>query len=260
MNAKDTLSPQDLLAESYGRYDEERSRREAIRTMQSSLIDLYRASTRRAAEASVHSEYCVLQSTWNQKVLEISSRYVLDGSIGRDRALSLGSFLGLTEIAYGSVFQEVVCVDQDDYLADFRPPNLRLHKADLDTSKWVMPEGRFNICFMVEILEHFLWSPVALLKWIHANCDMLVITTPDDCEWPTLATRPYMRHQHFSAVPAATGDVAGNPEPMSHCKQYTQEEFIELLSFCGFRLLEFQRVGAGSNQMLAVCTPRRRII
>ncbi|GAB3348367.1 methyltransferase domain-containing protein [Lysobacter tyrosinilyticus] len=257
MSANHTLSPHDLFADSYARFDDERRRQDAIRPIRDSLLDAYRTSTRRAAEGSAHAEYCVLQSTWNQKVIEISSRYVLDGSIGRDRALSLGSFLGLVEIAYANVFQEVVCVDQDDYLAEFRPSNLRLHKADLDTSKWVMPEGRFNICFMVEILEHFLWSPVALLKWIHANCDMLIITTPDDREWPALANKPYMRHQHFSAVPSATGDVTGNPEPMSHCKQYTQEEFIELLSFCGFRLVEFQRVGAGSNQMLAVCTPRR---
>lgn len=257
MSDIDTQTSPDLFAESFERFDSERSCRDSIREVQDSLIDVYRESTRRAAEGSAHAEYCVLQSTWNQKVVDISSRYVLDGSIGRDRALSLGSFLGLVEIAYAKVFQEVVCVDQDDYLAAFRPPNLSLHKADLDTSKWVMPEGRFNICFMVEILEHFLWSPVALLKWIQANCDMLVITTPDDREWPALGAKPYMRHQHFSAIPGATGEVAGNPEPMSHCKQYTQEEFIELLSFCGFRLVEFQRVGSGSNQMLAVCTPRR---
>lgn len=259
MTDNDISSTQDLFAQSYAAFDEERQRRNSIRVLQDSLLDIYRASTRRAAENSTHFEYCALQSTWNQKVLEISSRYVLDNSIGRDRALSLGSFLGLVEIAYAHVFQEVVCVDQADYLADFRPSNLRLHRADLDTSKWVMPEGPFNICFMVEILEHLLWSPVALLKWIRANCDMLVITTPDDREWPALGTKPYMRYQHFSTIPSATGDVTGNPEPMSHCKQYTQEEFIELLSFCGFRLVEFQRVGAGSNQMLAVCTPRQGV-
>jgi len=43
---------------------------------------------------------------------------------------------------------------------------------------------------------------------------------------------------------------------MTHCKQYTQVEFIELLDFCGFKVVELQRVGNGSHQMMAICSPR----
>lgn len=221
------------------------------------ILGLYQNLVRTTLESTTHAEYCALQATWNQQVIDISSKFVLGGSIGRDRLLSIGSFLGMVEVAYASVFKEVLCVDQDDYLLQPRPENVFHHKADLDRASWTLPSGRFDICFMVEILEHFLWSPVPLLKSLQQSCDMLIITTPDDREWPALPPRPPSRFQHFSAIPSATGDVLGNPHPMSHCKQYSQEEFVELLAYCGFRLVEFHRIGDGGRQMLAVCTPRR---
>jgi len=190
--------------------------------------------------------------------LELSSWLVPGETIGMDRMLSIGSFLGLFEMAYANVFTEVVCVDQADFLVPFRPDNVTFHRADLDTADWTLPEGRFNICFMVEILEHLLWSPVALLKWIQAHCDMLVITTPDDVEWPAMPIRTYTRYQHFSAIPSTSEGVRGNPEPLSHCKHYSQAEFVEFLDFCGFRIVELHRVGDGAHQMPAICTPRGR--
>jgi hypothetical protein len=237
-------------------FDERASCVQSLSSTRGSILGLYQDLVRSAVQSTAHPEYCALQATWNQQVIDLSSKFVLDGSIGRDRMLSIGSFLGMVEVAYASVFKEVVCVDQDDYLLRPRPDNVVHHKADLDTASWILPPGRFNICFMVEILEHFLWSPIPLLKSLQQTCDMLVITTPDDREWPALPPRPSSRFQHFSAIPSAAEGALGNPNPMSHCKQYSQEEFVELLAYCGFRLVEFHRIGHGGRQMLALCTPR----
>ena len=222
---------------------------------QGALLRSYLDYTDRAFKETEHKEYCDLQMTWNYQVLIHTSSYALGGAINRDRMISLGSFLGLMEMAYAGIFTEVVCVDQHNFMPSFKPENILFHLADLDSSTWALPDKRFNICFMVEILEHLLWSPVPLLKWIHAHCEMLAITTPDDNEWPQMTIRPYTRYQHFDAIPSAYPGATGNPTPMFHCKQYSQSEFIELLTFCGFRLIEFRRIGLDSKQMLAICTP-----
>ena len=227
-----------------------------LQEIQANLLDSYKELTSRAGHETEHKEYCELQMTWNYQVLLHSSSYVVGDVINRNRLLSLGSFLGLAEMSYANIFKEVVCVDQDNFLASFKPDNLSFHQADLDSSSWTLPEGRFDICFMVEILEHLFWSPVPLLKALQKKCDMLVITTPDDNEWPEMTIHPYTRYQHFSAIPSPFPGATGNPAPMFHCKQYSQSEFIELLTSCGFRLLEFRRIGTESKQMLAICTSR----
>lgn len=223
---------------------------------QSSLLGSYLEYTERAAEETIHKEYCDLQKTWNYQVLLHSSKYAINGVINRSRLLSLGSFLGLSEMSYASIFKEVVCVDQENFLTSFKPKNLSYYQADLDSSSWTLPDGRFDICFMVEILEHLFWSPVPLLKALHDKCDMLVITTPDDDEWPAMSIHPYTRYQHFNSIPSPFPGATGNPAPMFHCKQYSQSEFIELLNLCGFRLIEFRRIGIDSKQMLAICSSR----
>ncbi len=188
--------------------------------------------------------------------MQHSIKYTLGETFNRGKLLSLGSFLGLAEMSYAGIFEEVVCVDQDNYLPSFKPDNLSFHQTDLDSSFWTLPEGRFDICFMVEILEHLFWSPVPILKALQKKCNMLVITTPDDNEWPEMTIHPYTRYQHFSAIPPPFPGATGNPAPMFHCKQYSQSESIELLTLCGFRLIEFRRIGTDSKQMLAICTSR----
>lgn len=229
---------------------------ESLCTIRRQILDQYIAYSRKALAETSHKEYCALQVSWNYQVLLHASKYFLSDVFNRDRLLSLGSFLGLAEMACAHIFREVVCVDIDNYVLDFKPGNVRFHPTDLDTGRWELPEGRFNAVFMVEILEHLFWSPIPLLKWIQRNCEWLVITTPDDREWPPLPAKPYSRYQHFSAIPSAHPDAKGNPAPMFHCKQYTQSEFVELLTFCGFRIVEFRRIGSDSKQMLAICSSR----
>ena len=70
----------------------------------------------------------------------------------------------------------------------------------------------------------------------------------EQADWTTRA--------HFKDIPAARPGARGNPHPMSHCKQYSQHEFIELLDYSGFRVVELQRVGGGGHQMLAIAQIR----
>jgi hypothetical protein len=211
-------------------------------------------SDRLAHELPQHAEYCRLQTTWNEPILRHLARHLpgLSGS-----CLCLGSFFGAFEMSLASHFERVVAVDHECFLPDWRSSNVVFHRANLDTGDWQLPEGPFALCTMIEVLEHLLWSPVPLLKWIQRNCGLFVVTTPDNDDWPPLPPKPYMRYSHFSAIPSAVPGSVPNPEPMFHCKQYSQGEFIELLGFCGFRVLEMQRVGKGGPQLLAIAQPRR---
>lgn len=202
-----------------------------------------------------YQEYCKLQVSWNYPVLQIISKYLISGIVNRDKIISLGPFLGLTESALSTVFKDVCCVDLNNFL--YSPTsNMRFHQADMDGGDWELPDEHFNILMAVEFLEHLMWSPVSFLRWAKSHVDMLIITTPDDSEWPPMQPKPWTRYQHWSSIPAAHPGVKGNPAPMFHCKQYTQDEFVELLTATGFRILELRRIGFDSKQMLAICTSR----
>ncbi len=205
------------------------------------------------AEWSPHKEYVALQRTWNREVLEHFGRYV--GRCTGGAALSLGAFHGALELAVVRFFEEIVAVDHECFLPPWTPATVHFHRTNLDTSEWLLPERHYSCCFMIEVLEHLLWSPVPLLRWLARHCDHLFITTPDDDEWPAM-TQPHARHQHYSALPTAFPGAPSNPTPMTHCKQYRPSEFVELVTECGFRVVELQRVGEGGHQVLLICTSR----
>ncbi len=211
----------------------------------------YKALCSQVQDKTVHKEYCELQMTWNYQVLTETLPFLKDST--EQSALSLGSFLAIMEMSLADVFSKIICVDQKNYIPEFAPKNIEYYEADLDSGNWVLPKGDFKICYMIEILEHLLWSPIPLLKQLSKQVQYLAITTPDDREWPEMPIKPYIRYQHYSAIPSSYPGCVGNPEPMFHCKQYSQAEFIELLSFAGFRLISFSRVGCGGHQMFAIC-------
>ena len=200
-----------------------------------------------------HAEYINLQKTWNEPVLKYFSRYLPPAT---GNIISIGSFLGASETALSDEVHEIICCDLDDYLSKDRSGNMIFNKINLDSYPLNMPGGHFNACLCIEVLEHLRWSPVPLLQWIRNHCDLLVISTPDDNEWPPVKNENWTTTSHFSHIPVATAESAGNPVPMEHCKQYTQTEFIELLDKTGFRIVELQRVGTGGHQMLAIAIPR----
>ncbi len=201
-------------------------------------------------------DYAHLQYTWNKDILERAVDYI---PASTDKMIGIGTFQGALELSLSPFFNKVVCVDHESYLPDWKPKNVEFLQANLDSNDWRLPEdqGMFDVAFCIETIEHLLWSPLPLLKWMKTYSHISVISTPDDVEWPSMAIRPWTRYQHFSSIPAASPGVAGNPEPMNHCKQYQQAEFIELLDFAGFRVLEFFRVGEGKHQMCAIVQPRQ---
>jgi hypothetical protein len=204
------------------------------------------------------ADYALLQNTWNQDILARSYDYFPRVS---NKLMDIGAFIGAIDIALADEFKEIVCVDHKSYLPRKRPSNVKFHKANIDTSNWTLPSlqkenERYDVIYLVEVIEHLLWSPLPLLKWMQNNTHLAVISTPDDTEWPPMEINPWSRYMHFSSIPSAAPGAKNNPKPMFHCKQYTQTEFVELLTHVGFRLLEFFRVGDGKHQMVAIVQPR----
>lgn len=199
--------------------------------------------------------YSHLQYTWNKDILERAVHYI---PASTDKMIGIGTFQGALELSLAPFFNEVTCVDFESFLPSWRPDNVKFLQANLDSNDWELPEdkGMFDVAFCIETIEHLLWSPLPLLRWMKTYAHISVISTPDDIEWPMMKIRPWTRYQHFMNIPAAAPGVQGNPEPMNHCKQYKQAEFIELLDFSGFRVIEFFRVGEGKHQMCAIVQPR----
>jgi hypothetical protein len=207
-----------------------------------------------AEQKSLHKDYVRLQLTWNRDVLRYFGRYLPQQ--GSDCSMiSLGPFLGILETVLSEHFQTVLLVDMNNEIV-FPTNNMPFLAMNLDSCHWSLPEVTYDVCLMVELIEHLMWSPVPLLKWVATHSRLAVITTPDDAEWPPLPPEPYMRYLHFSTIPPPFPGCTGNPNAMNHCKQYECAEFIELLCRVGLRVLEFQRIGLGHHQMLAICEPR----
>lgn len=203
-----------------------------------------------------HQEYHQIQLVWTSDVWKIAPKYFPEQL---SRCLDIGAFTGINSIAFSSLAQEVIAMDQHSFLPDWLPPNIHFCEADIDTADWEgkIPAGPYDVCFMVEVLEHLRWSPIPFLKWLNKHVNLLVITTPDDAEWPSIEIHPWSQFGHYRYIPTAFPGCTGNPSPMYHVKQYQQHEFVELLSECDFRVLELNRVGTGKHQLVAVCQPRR---
>lgn len=203
-------------------------------------------------------EYAELQLTWNRDILDRSFPHLPKST---SQAIGIGSFHGALEMALAHFYDKVVAVDHKPYLPRWKPSNVLFHKANIDSGSWKLPERRedeprFEVCYFIETIEHLLWSPLPLLEWIHKNCHMAVISTPDDIEWPAMEIQPWTRYQHFSKIPPAFPGAPSNPNPMFHTKQYGQAEFVEMLDSMHFRLNEFFRTGEGKHQMVAIVQPR----
>jgi len=222
------------------------------------LAELADLSERVAAESRLPSDadYARLQLTWNHDILDRSLNYMPRDS---KSIMGIGAFMGMLEMALAPYSNKVVAVDFKDFMPRWRPSNVKFHKANIDTGDWKLPAsdgGRYDAIYLIETIEHLLWSPVPLLKWMQQNCHMAVISTPDDDEWPPMEVHPWSRYQHFTQIPSAAPGSKSNPLPMFHSKQYNQAEFIELLDFAGFRVNEFFRTGEGHHQMVAIVQPR----
>lgn len=221
------------------------------------LANLKNYTARITAENSDSAaDYSDLQYTWNKQILDRSFDYIPKQA---DRLIGIGSFQGALEIALSPFFDQVICVDHQSYLPKWAPKKIVFHTADIDGADWKLPDqGMFDICYCIETIEHLLWSPLPLLQWMHDYCHIAVISTPDNDEWPAMPIKAWNRLEKFLKIPFAKKGFKGNPEPMLHTKQYGQAEFIEMLDFMGFRVLEFFRIGNGGHQMCAIVQPRNK--
>ncbi len=202
-------------------------------------------------------DYAALQYSWNKDILERSMDYIPKEA---HKLIGIGSFQGALELALAPFFDQVFCVDHESFLPAKTPKNVTFHQADIDSAHWRLPDDQamFDVAYCIETIEHLLWSPLPLLKWMQSYSHISVISTPDDAEWPAMNIRPWTRFQKFIDIPRAKRRFKGNPEPMFHTKQYGQAEFIEMLDFVGFRVLEFFRTGEGHHQMVAIVQPRHK--
>jgi 2-polyprenyl-3-methyl-5-hydroxy-6-metoxy-1,4-benzoquinol methylase len=205
------------------------------------LLDYEKACNNALTEFPEHSDYITLQKTWNTKVLEVLNSKINPES----NIVSIGSFLGSAEIALAKSTHEIVCCDLESYLPKKLPNNVKFHQVNIDSNNLNLPERHFDICLCIELLEHLRYSPIPMLDWIKSNCNLLVISTPDDDEWPSGENKPWTTKAHFSDIPFAKKGDQGNPTPMNHCKQYSQYEFVELLHLMDFRIEEMCRIHIG---------------
>lgn len=221
------------------------------------LKELEKVSARNARDSkSSEADYAKLQLTWNYDILERSLNYMPSES---RKMMGIGAFMGTLEMALAPYFDEITCVDFKSFLPSWKPRNVKFYKANIDTSDWklpALPGNRYDAIYLIETIEHLLWSPVPLLKWMQQNCHMAVISTPDDDEWPAMEIHPWSRYQNYKGIPSASPGAKSNPLPMFHSKQYSQAELVEMLDFSGFRVNEFFRTGEGHHQMVAIVQPR----
>lgn len=222
------------------------------------LRDLKAMTKRLADESKLESDadYAKLQLTWNHDILDRSLNYMPRESL---KVMGIGSFLGTVEMALAPYNHEVTCVDFKSFLPKWKPKNVKFHKANVDSGDWKLPSipnERYDAIYFIETIEHLLWSPLPLLKWMQQNAHMVVISTPDDVEWPPMEVHPWTRYSSYKDIPTAAPGAKSNPLPMFHTKQYTQAELIEMLDFVGFRVNEFFRTGDGHHQMVAILQPR----
>ncbi len=219
------------------------------------LISLKEFTDRAAKEGKSKgdSDYARLQYSWNKDILERSFDYIPTSA---NKLMGIGTFQGALEMSMAKFFDQVVCVDHKSYLPSWKPKNIKFHKANIDTGDWKLPDEMYDICYLVETIEHLLWSPLPLLTWMKKHSHISVISTPDDAEWPEMPVQPWNRYQKYDQIPTAFPGAKGNPLPMFHCKQYTQAELIAMLDHVGFRVLEFFRTGEGKHQMVAIVQPK----
>lgn len=217
-------------------------------------FDKYTASAVKSSRTSSGKEYAQLQATWNRDIISHTLNFLPSD---KNEIIGIGSFLGILEMAFADSYKKVNCVDFKSFLPRNKPKNVSFIKTNIDSADWRLPDKMYDVCFFIETIEHLLWSPLPLLNWMKTHSHISVISTPDDKEWPAMDVRPWTRYQKFSSIPSASKGNKGNPEPMFHCKQYTQSELIEMLDFVGFRVLEFFRTGEGGHQMVAIVQPRQ---
>ena len=171
--------------------------------------------------------------------------------------LDVGALFGTMSIFLAKKGKQVTAVDG---YVDKIPDKLKLKYnlnfifTNLESEIYPpFPENKFDLVLMSEILEHLNYNPVSALLLIRKTLKpggYLVITTPDDRDYPAVPKGPLARFCHHLKIPIWR--KGGKRQSFPHTKQYRYQEFLELLGNCGFSTQEFCKYEHEGIHMLAI--------
>jgi 2-polyprenyl-3-methyl-5-hydroxy-6-metoxy-1,4-benzoquinol methylase len=197
-------------------------------------------------------EYLEYSRGWHYVIFQYIEKY-LDGK----NILDVGALFGVTSVFLAKKGMNVTSLDG---YVDEIPDVIKL-KYDLcflfsnleHIKKPPLFEKYFDMVVMSEVLEHLNYNPVPVLLNLRSSMKdsgILIITTPNDREYPKVPKSPTARDCHHLEIPNWHKDAPRQAFP--HSKQYVFEEFDELLENCGFKISEIVKFRHEGSHMLAI--------
>lgn len=185
------------------------------------------------------SKYLEYAKGWHYLIF----KYIDKISKNAKTALDVGSLFGSTSIYLSK--SNIITTSLDGYVDDI-PDTLKL-KYHLnfnfvnleDVFPPLLPKNYYDIIVMSEVLEHLNYNPIPPLVYLRSllkSNGKMIITTPDNDNYPPIENSPVARRSHFLKIP--TYKLKSHRQSFPHSKQYDESEFRELLQTCGFNILE----------------------
>ena len=114
----------------------------------------------------------------------------------------------------------------------FENEGIRFIEANLETDKI---EGKYDVCLLTDVLEHFNYNPLPVLKKLRKVSGGIIITTPSrELDYVMPETAKYADLINWKMIPEKK---KGYDFVDSHHHTYTKWELKELLSEAGFKVV-----------------------
>ncbi len=177
-------------------------------------------------------------------------------------ALDIGALFGVMSIFMSKHGMRVTSLDR--YVGEIPDSikikyNLDFIFANLETLSYPpIPSNKYDLVLMSEILEHLNYNPIPVLLMIRkamTRDGYLVINTPDNDNYPAVPEGPVARYMHHLNIPLYENGSYRQSFP--HSKQYTDQEFAELLTNCGFDIQEIIKFNHEGIHLLAIARPNQ---
>lgn len=101
-------------------------------------------------------------------------------SLHGKKVLDLGSGLGYFSVRFAELGADVLAVDVDDRALDYLSKQFGIKTGHVDVMRDPLPEGKFDLIFIGEILEH-IKDPLALIQRLQNILETkggIIVTTP----------------------------------------------------------------------------------